>query len=178
GSRGQGLPGSAGMKPADARMEQEQIMVRACTPDDAERWESFVERCPNASFFHRLGWKTVLEAVFRHRTHYLLAERDGGVVGVLPLAEVKSALFGHALTSLPFAVYGGVAATDAQAVSALHRRARDIGAELGVQHLELRNREVREADWPRQDLYVTFRKDILPDVETNLLAIPRKQRAM
>ncbi|HLU76553.1 MAG TPA: FemAB family XrtA/PEP-CTERM system-associated protein [Burkholderiales bacterium] len=153
-------------------------MVRACTPDDAERWESFVERCPNASFFHRLGWKTVLEEVFRHRTHYLLAERDGGVVGVLPLAEVKSALFGHALTSLPFAVYGGVAATDAQAVSALHRRARDIGAELGVQHLELRNREVREADWPRQDLYVTFRKDILPDVETNLLAIPRKQRAM
>jgi FemAB-related protein (PEP-CTERM system-associated) len=29
-----------------------------------------------------------------------------------------------------------------------------------------------------QDLYVTFRKQIDPDVEHNLLAIPRKQRAM
>ena len=29
-----------------------------------------------------------------------------------------------------------------------------------------------------QDLYVTFRKEILPDAEANLLAIPRKQRAM
>ncbi|HNM56572.1 MAG TPA: FemAB family PEP-CTERM system-associated protein, partial [Thauera aminoaromatica] len=30
----------------------------------------------------------------------------------------------------------------------------------------------------RQELYVTFRKEILPEVEANLLAIPRKQRAM
>jgi hypothetical protein len=33
-------------------------------------------------------------------------------------------------------------------------------------------------DWPTQDLYVTFRKEILPDEEANMLAIPRKQRAM
>ena len=36
----------------------------------------------------------------------------------------------------------------------------------------------RHADWPLQDLYVTFRKEILPDEEANMLAIPRKQRAM
>jgi hypothetical protein len=30
----------------------------------------------------------------------------------------------------------------------------------------------------RQDLYVTFRKPILPDEEANMKAIPRKQRAM
>jgi len=45
------------------------------------------------------------------RTHYLVAERGSEIVGVLPLAEVKSRLFGHALTSLPFCVYGGPAAT-------------------------------------------------------------------
>ena len=47
-----------------------------------------------------------------------------------------------------------------------------------MQHLELRNRVPREPDWPRQDLYVTFRREIAPEVEANLLAIPRKQRAM
>ncbi|MFP5419837.1 MAG: peptidoglycan bridge formation protein FemAB, partial [Gammaproteobacteria bacterium] len=36
----------------------------------------------------------------------------------------------------------------------------------------------RHPDWPRQDLYVTFRKPIAPDEQANLLAIPRKQRAM
>lgn len=45
-------------------------------------------------------------------------------------------------------------------------------------HLELRNVNLRHADWPTQDLYVTFRKEILPNEEANLLAIPRKQRAM
>ena len=49
---------------------------------------------------------------------------------------------------------------------------------LGVDHLELRNVAARHPDWPTQDLYVTFRKEILPDAEANLLAIPRKQRAM
>ena len=61
---------------------------------------------------------------------------------------------------------------------ALHAAARRLADELGVDHLELRNRIAREPDWPRQDLYVTFRKEILPDVEANMLAIPRKQRAM
>jgi FemAB-related protein (PEP-CTERM system-associated) len=42
----------------------------------------------------------------------------------------------------------------------------------------LRHVVPRHADWPRQELYVTFRKAILPDEEANMLAIPRKQRAM
>jgi hypothetical protein len=33
-------------------------------------------------------------------------------------------------------------------------------------------------EWPTQDLYVRFRKQIAPEVEANMLAIPRKQRAM
>jgi len=154
------------------------VDVRLATAADMQRWEAFVERCPEATFFHRAGWREVIESVFRHRTRYLLAERDAAIVGVLPLAEVKSLLFGHALTSLPFCVYGGVAATDAAAVPALHAAARDLAVRLGVGHLELRNRACREPDWPQQDLYVTFRKEIARDPEANMLSIPRKQRAM
>jgi len=36
----------------------------------------------------------------------------------------------------------------------------------------------RHDDWPLQDLYVRFRKQLAPEVEANMLAIPRKQRAM
>jgi len=154
------------------------LQVRAFAPDDAARWDEFVGRCPDATFFHRIGWKAILEKCFGHRTHYLLAERGSRLVGVLPLAEVKSLLFGHALVSLPFCAVAGVAATETGAVAALHRAASELGVRFGVEHLELRNRVPREPEWPRQDLYVTFRKEISADVDENMSAIPRKQRAM
>jgi FemAB-related protein (PEP-CTERM system-associated) len=154
------------------------LTVRPYRAGDRERWSAFVERCPEATFFHRIEWKDVIESIFRHRTHYLVAERRDELVGVLPLAEIKSFLFGHSLVSLPFCVYGGSATVNPQAGHALREAARTLAEELRVSHLELRDRVVMEPDWPRQDLYVTFRKEILPDEEANLLAIPRKQRAM
>ena len=154
------------------------LTVRLFRDSDRDRWERFVFACPEATFFHRIGWREIYEDVFRHRTHYLLAERGDQVVGVLPLVQLKSWLFGHSLVSLPFAVYGGVAAADPEAKQALHRLAVDLGRELGVEHLELRNVASAEPQWPRQEIYVTFRKTLLPEVEANMLAIPRKQRAM
>jgi FemAB-related protein (PEP-CTERM system-associated) len=154
------------------------VVVRDFVPSDAERWDAFVGRCPEATFFHRIGWRGILEGDFRHRTHYRLAERGGEMVGVLPLAEVKSRLFGHALVSLPFCVYGGPAASDADAERALVDAAVELARTLGVEHLELRNRVAKCPGWPHQDLYVTFRRPLAPDAEANLQAVPRKQRAM
>ena len=145
---------------------------------DAARWDAFVATCPGATFFHRAGWQTVISEVFRHPAYFLYAERDGVIEGVLPLAHVKSFLFGKALVSLPFAVYGGVAAIDPDAVNALEQEAQKIAGRLAVDHLELRNREPRHPEWPTQDIYVSFRKALDPDVDANLQAIPRKQRAM
>src|SRR6185437_4458206 len=99
------------------------------------RWERFVEACESATFFHRIGWRTILENVFRHRCHYLLATRDDNVCGVLPLAEVRSRLFGHSLVSLPFCVYGGPAANDTAARNALIDTAVSLGQLLRVEHL-------------------------------------------
>ena len=142
------------------------------------RWDAFVSACPEATFFHRAGWQPILNDVFRHQTHFLFASGADGIEGVLPLARVKSLLFGHSLVSLPFAVYGGVAARTAQAADALEAEAQALARRLGVQHLELRNVHARHPDWPAQDLYVTFRKPLLEGEEANMLAIPRKQRAM
>jgi FemAB-related protein (PEP-CTERM system-associated) len=147
--------------------------ARACA-----RWDEFVHDCPAATFFHRAGWQRIISDVFRHPTHYLFAENDGVIEAVLPLAHVRSRLFGNGLVSLPFAVYGGVAAATAEAGDLLERQAQALARRLGVEHLEFRNVLQRHADWPAQDLYVTFRKEILSDEEANLLAIPRKQRAM
>jgi FemAB-related protein (PEP-CTERM system-associated) len=155
-----------------------QIAIRPLRDRDADRWQQFVRECAEASLFHRIEWKNVLEGVFGHRPHYLLAERGTAIVGVLPLAEVRSLLFGHALVSLPFAVYGGAAVADEAAREALHGAAVKLGRELGVRHVELRNRLQCEPEWPRQDLYATFRRTLFADADANFAAIPGKRRNM
>lgn len=154
------------------------VSVRDARPDDAARWDAYVLATPAATFFHRFAWRGLIEDVFRHRTHYLVAERGTTIVGLLPLAEVRSLLFGHSLASLPFAAYGGPAADDALAEHALVDAAVERAKRLGVTYLELRNVTPRCPEWPRQELYVTFRKTMASDPEENMLAIPRKQRAM
>jgi FemAB-related protein (PEP-CTERM system-associated) len=154
------------------------IAVTPLLDQDAAAWEAFVERCPEATLFHRLGWQRLLEQVLRHRTHYLVARQGREVAGVLPLAQVRSRVFGHSLSSLPFCVYGGAACSVAAARAPLHAAAAALARDLQVDHLELRNLEAREPQWPRQDLYVTFRRRLSEDEDANLQAIPRKQRAM
>jgi FemAB-related protein (PEP-CTERM system-associated) len=157
------------------------LQLKRLAPHDsacAAAWDAFVATCAQATFFHRAGWQRILADVFRHDTYFLYAELDGQVAGVLPLAHVDSALFGNSLVSLPFAVYGGVAAATQAVAIALENEAARLARHLGVDHLELRNVTQRHPDWPQQDLYVTFRREILADEEANMLAIPRKQRAM
>jgi FemAB-related protein (PEP-CTERM system-associated) len=157
------------------------LQVQRLNPHDlqgARRWDEFVQSCPTATFFHRAGWQRVLRDSMRHETYFLYCEVDGRIEGVLPLAHVNSFLFGQSLVSLPFAVYGGVAANRPDAAEALEAHAQRLARQLGVAHLELRHVQARHEDWPRQDLYVTFRKQLAPDEEANMLAIPRKQRAM
>lgn len=153
-------------------------VVRELGDSDVARWDAFVMASPDGTFFHRAAWRGVIETVFGHRTTFLFAEREGRIVGVLPLARQKSVLFGDALISLPFCVYGGVVADDREAADLLLDAAVARATELGVGHLECRGMRRRRDDWTGTDLYVTFRKEIGADDEANMLAIPRKQRAM
>src|SRR5574337_737661 len=152
--------------------------VKRLGSDDEGRWDAFVEEAPQATFFHLAAWRGILGQALGHRCHYLYAERGGVITGVLPLAEIRSRLFGHALISTPFCVYGGVVAHDPDSEAQLIQAATALADELRVGYLELREREPRHPAWPVKDLYVSFRKAIDPDHEKNLKAIPRKQRAM
>jgi len=145
------------VKPADSERStglavRTELSVKELASTDSARWDAFVDRCPEATFFHRSEWRAIIESVFRHRTHYLYAERAGDIVGVLPLAHVASRLFGSSLASLPFCVYGGAVVIDPAARAALHSHARELASFLRVGHLELRNREIAEPGWLHRDL--------------------------
>jgi FemAB-related protein (PEP-CTERM system-associated) len=149
--------------------------------DDTTAWDRYVAGHKDATFFHRAAWRGVIETAFNHRTQYLVAEQDGAIAGVLPLAQVKTALFGHALISLPFCVYGGTLAETPEISGALAAEAAARARKLGAPVAELRYLAPHALgpDWvAREALYVTFRKAITATDDDNLKAIPRKQRAM
>ncbi len=154
-------------------------VVEPLEPAQRAAWDRFVEAHPDGSFFHLSGWKPVLESAFGHRVHLLAAWHGGDLAGVLPLVELRNRIFGRALVSTAFCVYGGPLVLDGEARGRLDEAAIALGERLGVNHLEYRLRAPAREDWVhRRDLYATFRKAISADHDANMKAIPRKQRAM
>src|SRR5262245_23720223 len=109
----------------------------------------------------------------------MVARRGAKIVGILPLTHVKSFLFGHALISNAFCVYGGIVAADDEGSEALRNEAIAVAARENVDFLELRSMTRPHPGWAaKQDLYATFRRPIAAEADANMKAIPRKQRAM
>ncbi len=159
------------------------VRCRPLEPAAEAAWDAFVTAQEAGTFFHLSGWRQVIDRAFGQRTRYVLAERDGAITGVLPMVHMRSRLFGNALVSNPFCVYGGPLAGDAESADALTNHAVEMMRETGVPTLEFRFQGVleplREGWATRADgLYVTFRKPIVADADANLKAIPRKQRAV
>jgi len=155
------------------------LTVREFDDSDAPAWDQFVRSNAQASFFHLIGWRKIFSDVFKLEPHYLVAERNSTIAGVLPLVYQRSLLFGSALIAAPFCVEGGPAASDDEADAALTAAATALQDKLGAPYIEFRSKRAAHPDWlSRKDLYATFAGPISADDKANLLAIPRKQRAV
>src|ERR1700760_2093016 len=145
------------------------MLIRSLEPAAFAAWNAFVFAHKDGTFFHRAEWATIIAKAFGHRTHYVYAEQDGAITGVLPLAQVRTLLFGNTLISVPFCVYGGPLASDAETALALSEHAAGLLKTTGASAVEFRHRETAGFlgdDWEeRSGLYVTFRKTIDADNE-------------
>jgi FemAB-related protein (PEP-CTERM system-associated) len=155
------------------------VTVRPAHNADGARWDQFVLAAPDGTFFHRFGWRVLFRDIFALTPQYLVAERTGELVGILPLVHQHSLLFGNALIAAPFCVQGGPLARDAEAMAALDAAAIGLMPRLGATSLEFRSRSASRPGWSvRRDLYATFARELFASDDANLLAIPRKQRAV
>jgi FemAB-related protein (PEP-CTERM system-associated) len=181
--------------------------IRLYQDIDGTLWDSYVLNHPSGTFFHLIGWKKVIEKTFRHKSYYLVAGINGNradlspllekdcdaaarqhrinptsptnpIVGILPLFSVRSFIFGKSLVSIPFAAYGGVLADSEEIASQLIRQAQEITRSEGLDYLELKNRDGGNPDLLTKDLYFVFRREIFEDLDSNMMAIPRKSRRM
>ncbi len=156
------------------------ITIRAADLHDAgerARVDAFVRASPGATPFHLTAWTCAVERGTGQRAHFLLAERGGALVGVLPLTAVRSRLFGRALVSSGFGVGGGILAESGAATNLLADAAWALAAKLGCASVELRGGSLPEGWGTDNSTYLGFARPLATSDDAELLAIPRKQRA-
>jgi FemAB-related protein (PEP-CTERM system-associated) len=160
--------------PLPAAAPPRALVVRSDVSGPA--WDDYVSSHPEATGYHLLPWKRVVERVFGHRTAYLVAESGGRVAGVLPLVAFRSRLFGRFLVSMPFLNYGGILADDDAAATVLLEAATREAASSGASWIELRHtRRVCESLHPKMHK-VAMRLPLRPTTAEQWDALDRKVR--
>lgn len=137
---------------------------------ESARIDGFVHEHPDATLFHRPHWGRMVERGCGQRARCLVAERGGVLVGLLPLTEIRSRLFGNALVSAGFATGGGIVGEGAEELAG-------AAWDVGFPTAELRGGPIPEGWTASTGVYANFTRD-LPDGEEALLqSIAKRQRA-
>ncbi len=140
------------------------------------RIEAFVAEHDSGTIFHRPQWSRAVERGCRQRSHYLIAERAGALVGCLPLNEIRSRWFGNALVSAGFGTGGGLLAEDELAAARLAEEAWALARKLGCASLELRGGPVPAGFDTQVGVYANFDRELPGDAAALLASIPKRQR--
>jgi serine/alanine adding enzyme len=143
---------------------------------DREAWDSYVSSHADATAYHRFAWGDVFARAFGHRPLYLAASDGSRLVGVLPLVEFRSWLFGTFAVSLPFVNYGGVLADDPDAARALVTYAAGLRAQYRWRHVELRHATARFPELPCRRHKVAMQRPLPADASALWSSLDRKVR--
>lgn len=118
-----------------------QTHERPDLPRAMSRLAAYATRGRQTPLSRHPAWLQVLQRGLRHDVYCLEAIEDGQTCGLLPLAFVKSVLFGRFLVSLPYLNSCGVWADDAEISRRLIDQAIRLADDLRVRYLELRHEQ-------------------------------------
>jgi FemAB-related protein (PEP-CTERM system-associated) len=124
----------------DRRPLEVRVVDRRDLPGRYSSWERELTRNGPFPLSRHPGWLTILERGMRHVPYCFEAVQNGELRGILPLAFVRSMLFGRYLVSLPYVNYGGVCG-DTEAAGPLIDQAIGLADRLRVRFLELRHEQ-------------------------------------
>lgn len=150
--------------------------VRVSTDIAEPEWTAYVDAHVDGTAYHLWEWKRIFEHAFGHQTIRLVARREGIVVGVLPVVDFRSWLFGRFLVSLPFVNYGGVLASDAVAARALLDEAAVLASTLKARHVEMRHCRRQFDHLPVRSHKVAMRLSLEADPDAMWRRLDRKVR--
>jgi FemAB-related protein (PEP-CTERM system-associated) len=148
------------------------LTVRPLVPADEPRWNEYVMKTEHSHFAARTPWRDLVHATFGCRPDWRFAERDGRVVGVLPLFEKRSGGKVRQLFSAP----GGLLADETEVAAALLAPARERVARESLELLELRDQRTRWDDLVTTEEHCTLILELEDDAEAQWKAFDAKLR--
>lgn len=142
----------------EASLSDCRVTVREAPSED---WDAFVMQAPDASLYHLSGWTELAREVFGHRTLFVEArDRDGSLVGVLPVVQQRSWLLGNFATSVAFFNYGGALAADPDVARQMMVRASEAAERLACRSLEFRDTQSRPGEWTARTDKIVLRLEL------------------
>ena len=126
--------------------------------------KAFASKGLKGLVFHTSGWLDVLSDVYGIEPFFL--EKGGDS---LPLALLRSRIFGNRLVSVPFADYGGVCG-DGKNAEWLVKSALDLAGGMDIDFMEIRSpspeqwKLLEKNGFERRDDYMTFILDLGKEV--------------
>ena len=156
--------------------------IRMLGKSEHQKWDDFIRRSGEGTFFHLTGWIEALEGTFKLKQKYIYAEKNGEIAGICPLFLVKDMINGIRVISIPIGVYGGIVANDSEVFTALHQKSIEMAVENKARFIEYRfmesnNNEKIAKEVIKKNSHVTFIKELPLNKEECLAQVPRKARA-
>jgi FemAB-related protein (PEP-CTERM system-associated) len=110
-------------------------------------------------------WLNFVHATYKFPVYRIVSQAAHEIDGWLALVRVKHFIFGDYLTTSPFGSHGGFAYSSLAARDALLDKARMLGNELGVEHVNIRfdSQDDPPAGWTQHPVYATYLVDLIPD---------------
>lgn len=132
-------------------------------------WDAYISRHEAASAYHRSAAVAIGSAAFGLPVTFLAARgSEHQLVGVLPLVEQSSMLFGRFLISVPFFNQGGILADDPEIAASLAHGAVELAAARRARHIELRHTEA----------LASLRLPVRTDKVCMVLRLPKSEGAL
>jgi len=106
-----------------------------------------------------------------------MARENDKVVGIFPLIQLKSLLFGNFMVSMPYFNYGGIVADSHEVLMSLISSAHELYDELGCSHIEIRFDSEQKIELPVRTDKIAMLLDLPDDPDDLWQAIGSKRRA-
>ncbi|QSP96547.1 FemAB family PEP-CTERM system-associated protein [Marinobacter salinisoli] len=156
----------------------ESVEVGIANHDHSGAIEQYVASHPAGSIWHLPAVTSFIESTYRHKVRYFFAaDKSDQIVGVLPVVQLKSALFGNFMLSVPYFNYGGILSENRDVAQKLILAAESWRVAEQSEHIELRHLAESGLGLRKRSHKVTFWLPIPDDVADLWRSFKPKLRA-
>lgn len=122
----------------NSQLDYSTLIIESLTDALRPACVEYLEQSAEATLYHHPNWCDLIKKRFGHQSDYYIAHISGEVVGVLPVVNLSSYLFGSFGISMPYFNYGGPIGNTEEVVCALLKTAGKKAESLQLSHIEYR----------------------------------------